>query len=318
MRTLVGTSYGRTQRLLPILMLHQVLARPDPLRPEVPHIGIVARQLEALASFFTVLPLVDAVAQLRDGTLPHKAACITFDDGYRDNLDVALPLLQRHRLPATVFVATGPLDGGIMFNDLIIESVRLLPAGVHDFGRHGLGQVQVGDTASRLALIRALTAAAKYRPLQDRDVLMDDLCSRVRGEIPRDLMLTRDQVRTLSRQGVAIGGHTVNHPILTQLASADALAEIIRNRDQLRDITDTMPRAFAYPNGKPNRDYTAEHARMVEQAGYDVAVSTAAAVATTSSHRFQLPRFVATSQTITGVIGEMWKMARHRNGALAS
>ena len=88
---------------------------------------------------FNVIPLLDAVRHSAAGTLPPRAACITFDDGYADNAEVALPILQRHKLHATFFVATGFLNGGRMWNDTIIELVRRAPDGVLDFSAFGLG-----------------------------------------------------------------------------------------------------------------------------------------------------------------------------------
>ena len=73
---------------------------------------------------FNVISLADGVAGLKRGCLPPRALSITFDDGYRDNHDIALPILLQLGLPATFFVATGFLDGGRMFNDTVIEAVR--------------------------------------------------------------------------------------------------------------------------------------------------------------------------------------------------
>ncbi|WP_163360867.1 polysaccharide deacetylase family protein, partial [Escherichia coli] len=78
-----------------------------------------------LRSWFNVLPLDEAAQRLKDGSLPARAAALSFDDGYADNHDIALPLLQKHGLPCSFFIATGFLDGGRMWNDTLIESIRL-------------------------------------------------------------------------------------------------------------------------------------------------------------------------------------------------
>ena len=71
------------------------------------------RQLRHLARFATVLPLEPALDALYAGeTLPRRAVCLTFDDGYRDNLDLAVPLLRRYGLPATFFLVPAFLDQG--------------------------------------------------------------------------------------------------------------------------------------------------------------------------------------------------------------
>lgn len=299
-------------------MFHRVLDRPDPLQPDTPYASIVAMQFQALADHFTVLPLEEAIPRLREGTLPPAAACITFDDGYRDNFDVAWPILKKFRLPATIFVATGFLDGGTMFNDAIAESVRRLETGTHDFSNFGVKETAISDIASRRQLIHSLTQAIKYLEPDRRQQLCDDLQGRLSSPLPTDLMMSSDQVRLLSQNGITIGGHTVHHPILAKVDNATAQQEIIANRDAIRDITDKIPRTFAYPNGKPNRDYTLDHARMVESAGYELAVSTAVAVATPGANRFQLPRFVANERNVAQMVARMWRMRRYRQPEYAN
>lgn len=318
-RWLVQARYPSGTNLLPILMYHRVLEAPDPLQPDVPHVGLMAEQFRTLSNAFNVLPLREAVQRLHDGTLPPGAACITFDDGYRDNHDLALPLLREFRLPATVFVSTGFLNGGCMFNDTVVETVRRLDTGSIDLGRVGLGQRLISDNASRRTLIAELTRAVKYMDPAERDAYCRDLCRRAGGSpVPNDLMMDDHQVRRMAAAGVEIGGHTVNHPILARIGLEEARREILDNRDTLAQITGEVPRSFAYPNGKPNLDYTAAHARLVEEAGYDVAVSTAVGVATRSAHRFQLPRFMPRERSSAQFVARMVRMATHRQPQLAS
>ena len=99
---------GRRGRLS-ILIYHRVLARDDPFAPwGIGAEGFTA-QMAALRNHFNVIPLSEAIARLRSGSLPPRAAAVTFDDGYRDNLTVALPILRRYGIPATVFVASGTM-----------------------------------------------------------------------------------------------------------------------------------------------------------------------------------------------------------------
>ena len=85
-----------------------------------------------------MLPLAVRVRALRAGTLPARALAIPFDAGYADNHDVALPILQRHGLPATFFVATGFLDGGRISADVTVESLDTF-SGSHPFIQAWLG-----------------------------------------------------------------------------------------------------------------------------------------------------------------------------------
>ena len=84
--------------------------------------------MAALRRYCHPVPLIEGVRGLATGSLPDRAVTVTFDDGYADNAEVALPILQRHGVPATFFVATGYLNGGRMWNDSIIEAIRRAPA----------------------------------------------------------------------------------------------------------------------------------------------------------------------------------------------
>ena len=117
-------SPGGPQARWSILIFHRVLSQPDPLFPGEQDARRFNETLSWVERWFRVLPLDEAVSGLRNGTLPARAAAITFDDGYADNATNALPILQRHKMAATFFIATSFMDGGRMWNDSIIEAVR--------------------------------------------------------------------------------------------------------------------------------------------------------------------------------------------------
>lgn len=283
---------------LTTLIFHRVLPRPDPLLPDTPDVATFDWQMALVARHFNVLPLADAGRMLQQGRLPARAACITFDDGYADNFTEALPILHRHGLPATFFVATGYLDGGRMFNDTLIELVRRLPEGRCALSALGLGDVELCSTADRRALIGRLIGHFKYQPLDERREAVDALARRFALELPDDLMMSSDQLRALHRaDGVEIGGHTRNHPILTRLAAADAHDEIRSGKQDLETLLDAPIRLFAYPNGRPGKDYADEHVEMVRDCGFELAVSTAPAAASRSADPLQLPRFTPWDRT---------------------
>jgi peptidoglycan/xylan/chitin deacetylase (PgdA/CDA1 family) len=223
--------------------------------------------------------------------LPARAACITFDDGYADNEQIALPILKRLGLPATFFVSTGFSDGGIMFNDVVIEAVRRAPTGMHDLSSLGLGRHSLGDNASRRAVIDALIGQLMYRPVGERRALVVQLSAEMRSTFPADLMMRPAQIKRLHDEGMEIGGHTINHPILAMLDEHQARAEIVGGKRRLEEITGASVRLFAYPNGKPGRDYGRREVGLVRDAGFVAAVSTSGGVANRASDLFQLPRF---------------------------
>lgn len=276
---------------LSILIFHRVHAQPDPLFPDEPDAVRFDRLLSWVGSVFTVVPLDHAVAALGSGTLPPRALAITFDDGYADNYEVALPLLKKHGMTATFFVAAGFLDGGRMWNDTVIEVVRRVASDELDLRSIRLGRHDIRTACERRAAIDRLLPQIKYLPPRERALMVAAVAAHGPGSLPDDLMMSTAQLRALRASGMTIGGHTRTHPILLRLGESDAYDEIAGGKADLERVLGEPVTLFAYPNGKPGRDYSAIHARMVERAGFAAAVSTSAGVARGGADLFQLPRF---------------------------
>jgi len=281
---------------LSIFIFHRVLPAPDPMQPGEPDAARFEQIVRFVARHFHVLPLGEAARKLRAGQLPAAAACITFDDGYADNLGVAAPILARHGVSATFFVSTGFIDGGRMWNDTVIEALRHMPRGDLDWSCYGVGRWRIDDMASRIAACRATLAHLKPMEPGQRLEFTTDIGRTAGLPAQSDLMLTRAGILQLRDMGMEIGAHTVNHPILRSVSDRVAADEIGGSRETLAQWLGEAPRVFAYPNGVPGRDYTGRDVRLVRQAGFDVAASTAKGVATAGSDMLQLPRFTPWDQ----------------------
>jgi peptidoglycan/xylan/chitin deacetylase (PgdA/CDA1 family) len=280
----------RDAQRLSVLIYHRVLPQPDPMRPGEPTVDEFDWQMRLLREYFNPLPLVDAVERLQEGALPQNAICVTFDDGYADNDRYALPVLQKYRIPATVFVSTGFLNGGRMWNDSVIEVLRNVEGSHLDLREVGLDNYNVESPAQRLAAVNAILRKIKHLDPAVRSSLVNDIEKRGNG-LPDDLMLTDAQLQALARGNVAIGAHTINHPILSSVSIESAAQEIQGSKDYLEALLQQSVEAFAYPNGRPDSDYRSEHRDLVCKLGFKAAVSTHWGVSTPQSDRFQLPRF---------------------------
>lgn len=286
-----------TDARLTVLIFHRVLPVPDPLFPGEPDAVWFETQMRWIKTWFNVLPLAEAIERLRSDSLPARAAAITFDDGYADNCTVALPILRRAGLSATFFIATGYLDGGQMWNDTVIDVVRSAEGPEIDLSPQKLGHYSVATLKDRQQSLGQLLNALKYMEPAQRGKLAGDLAAAAKIRPSHDLMLTSDQVRTLAESGMTIGAHTVSHPILARVAEQEARTEMILSKQTLEAITGSEVTLFAYPNGKPETDYTAKHVQLAREAGFSAAVSTAWGVATKRSDMFQIPRFTPWDRT---------------------
>lgn len=276
---------------LSVLAYHRVLAEHDPLLTGEPSAAEFENRMRWVKANFNVLPLGEAVRALRESRLPPRALCLTFDDGYADNFCIALPILERLGLPATFFVATGFLDGGCMFNDVVIEAVRAAFAPELDLDDLGLGRHMLGSDEQRSRAIGRILGRLKYFEPARRSEAAREVARRAGARIRTDLMMTSAQVRGLHAAGMEIGAHTVSHPILAEIGARRARHEMAASRARLEEITAAPVRLFAYPNGTPLRDYRAEHAALAREVGFDAAVSTAWGAARAGDDLYQIPRF---------------------------
>ena len=276
---------------LSVLIYHRVLPEPDELLPGEPCAAEFDRAMRLVKSTLNVIPLADGVRGIKTGKLPTRALSITFDDGYANNATVAAPILSRLGLHATFFIATGFLDGGRMFNDTVIEAVRGFGGAILDVEFLGLGRHPTGTVVDRRRAVEALLRAIKYRPEAERGRLAEQVADTAGVQPSKDLMMTSAQVAGLAQTGFALGGHTVSHPILSQLDPATAQDEIARGRKRLEELTGSRVGLFAYPNGRPDLDYGVAATRLVRELGFDGAVSTSRGAARVGSDPFQIPRF---------------------------
>lgn len=282
---------------LSILIFHRVLPRPDPLFPGEVDSAMFDRLIRWVTQWFNIVPLERAMSLLREGKLPARAAAITFDDGYADNLLYAAPILKKYSVTATFFIATGFLDGGRMWNDTVIESVRKAAAHELDARFLDLGKLAIGGTEQKRSALACLIPAIKHLPSAERADAVNRIAASCAAELPQDLMLTSAQLQELRLMGMGIGAHTVNHPILAKTDRDQAQREIAESRDFLQSLLGERIGLFAYPNGRYLSDYTDDHATIVRNLGFDAAVSTNPGVSRKDTDPYQLRRFTPWDRT---------------------
>jgi peptidoglycan/xylan/chitin deacetylase (PgdA/CDA1 family) len=308
---------GHNARLA-IFIFHRVLATPDPLRPDEPDIVRFERIVKFIRKGYNLMTVSEATRRLLDGSLPTAAACITFDDGYADNFTLAAPILAKWSAPATFFIATGYVEGGCMWNDRVIESLRAENSGILDLSCFGLGRYELENALSRSNALIAILNQLKYFSQEDREttsVEIGKICGLPSDHSP---MMSAEQLRALRKQGMELGAHTDSHPILNRISDTKAKSEIDLSKDRLELLIDQKVTTFAYPNGRPDKDYSMRHAEMVRQAGFLAAVTTEQAIATSASDIFQLPRFTPWDTSITKFALRCGLALIRANGGLGS
>lgn len=279
------------QAKLTTLIFHRVRPASASARKRVLDEARFDELLSWVAHAFNVISPDEAVTRLMRGDLPARALCITFDDGYADNAELAMPILLRHGLTAAFFVATDFLDGGVMWNDRLAIAVRRCTRDFLDLDDLGLGRHQLNSSSNRAKVAALLNGRIKYLPDSQRSECICEIVARSGVEIPKNLMMTSDQVRQLRNAGMVVGGHTCSHPILASLDEDRARSEIVLGKHKLEEILGEPIDLFAYPNGQPGLDFLPGHAKIVRDAGFKAAFTTAWGVSRRETDPFQLPRF---------------------------
>lgn len=284
------SGFGRNAKLS-TLIYHRVLSEPDPYRTGDVTVKEFQWQMSLLARHFNVLPLDDALHRLQNGNLPPRSICITFDDGYADNSENALPILKKCNLGATFFIATRFLDGGIMWNDVVIESIKNYQGNQIDLVPIGMTTTPVVSIEQRKQLIGDIIDKFKRNHSDERQEKVNRLLEVANVNLPKSLMMTNEQVNSLYQSGMLIGSHTISHPILASIDNNRGRIEIENGKKELEKITNSEIRLFAYPNGKPGTDYKREHVNIVKEIGFDGAVSTAWGTTRHCDDLYQIRRF---------------------------
>ena len=312
--------WDRVRRPPLVLAYHRVAElTADPQRLAVSPANFSAH-LDVLARLARPVSLERLTSALMDRRLSPNTVAVTFDDGYADNLARAKPLLERHEIPAIVFVATGflgtehgfwwdELERLVLLPDKLPPKLRLEVTGhVHQWD---LGSPVASDAHSRSgsrsgrvlappepdarqSLYQHLSALLRHLDADERSSALDELRiwspNRDASAVPvSDRPLLPEEVAALAAGGlVEIGSHTHTHAALAGLPAERKSIEIEFSRARLEGILDRPVTSFAYPYGSFDSETTA----VVRALGFVRACTTRPTVIRPDSDPLQIPRFV--------------------------
>lgn len=241
------------------------------------------RQLAFLRRHFEIVSLGTLLGEGAGRPPARRPRCvITFDDGWRDNYEFALPILRRHALPAVIFLTTDFIgtERAFWHTELIYLLLHGVPSrflrdggplaayppAVRECLRRCAGRVARADDAD--TLIETVKAASDEDAIQ---ALIDALTRAAGLRRPlfpgRRFFLDWEQVQEMAVSGFEIGSHGCSHRIMTRLASSAASEELVRSKAEIERRLGRVVEHFAFPNEDANETLTGLAAR----AGYRTA-----------------------------------------------
>jgi peptidoglycan/xylan/chitin deacetylase (PgdA/CDA1 family) len=296
-----------------ILMYHRIAEDDlDPWRLCVSPKNFAA-QMDVLRRTRQPMRLDDLTRDLEQGRCPRAAVVVTFDDGYRDNLLAALPVLEAFDVPATVFCTAGVVGGerafwwdqlaGLLLGPELLPPVLALDLGgqqqrieLQAAARHGAAdraadrrrQDDEAPASARLGFYREVWGWLRPLAEADRTRALEQIAqwSGAPGaDVPRPL--SREQAQALAASPlIDIGAHSVTHAALSTLAPAAQRAEIGHSKARLEALVGRPVVSFAYPFG----DQGADTAALVREAGFRSSCTTETGAVRAQTDPFQLPR----------------------------
>jgi peptidoglycan/xylan/chitin deacetylase (PgdA/CDA1 family) len=236
------------------------------------------KQMTFLANYFRVMTLDELVKKAKNRNSVSSCVAITFDDGYKDNYEIAFPILKRYSLPATIFLSTGYIGNQripwflkvrYIFMKSVITEVSFFP--IWNDLRIPIKTVEQKYNASSQAI-----NSLKFRSHKERNDLIDGLCFKLgvtEFEDLKGLMLDWNQIQKMDENGITFGAHTVNHPVLSHLPIDLAEYEIRKSKETIEKKLDKPVSTFAYPFGKKS-DYDQRIFPLLKKMAFSCALTT--------------------------------------------
>ena len=278
-----------------ILMFHEI--QKDPSRELMT--GTSVAFLDRILGWLTqhgwdLVNLDEALKRLDEERHTRPFVSITFDDGYRDNLTLALPVLESHRSPFTVFVPTAAVDRSLDTWWLCLRALFLQNDEVtiepmeRRFASADFADKLAGFTAVQNWVRQDLGRSRLLRPAFDAAGISSHA-------INEHAFMTAAEVRTLANHPLAsIGAHSTSHPVLSRLSANGVERELVENRRFLEELLQQSVEHLAYPYGSPQA-CGAREATIVERLGFRSAVTTQFQKLSGNTERWLLPRLAITA-----------------------
>lgn len=283
-------------------------------------VDVFERQIHYLCERYNVIALRDLIEKLTRGErLPSRCVAITIDDGYGDFREYAYPVLEKYRVPATVYLVSAFVDQTLwLWFDAIHYITSHAASGTYDLLLADRScRVRMDDSATRNMLWETVADIGVGLAPPERSDLIASLSKQLSVQLPvipspEYRAMTWDAVRSMDEELIEWGGHTFSHPILARCTPEEQFNEISQCKLRIEEMIQRPVESFCYPNGQVG-DYDQHTIAAVKRAGFRNAVVAHGGMIESCFDRYLIERLGAPESEIDfkKCVDGVWE-TRHR------
>jgi peptidoglycan/xylan/chitin deacetylase (PgdA/CDA1 family) len=258
-----------------ILCYHRIGTGGVPIYSGLPG-RVFEGQMHFLSKNYRLISLSDLLQELANPVSSEPAVAVTFDDGYRDLFYQAYPVLQKFRVPATVYLTVGAIETGeVAWYDKIFLALQLARGDAFEWTFDSPRRMPIGSKSEKLDAAVQIITWMRTLP----DTMRREQCAILENHVrvPRadlsDRMLTWEQVRIMRQGGISFGSHTMSHPVVSRLTALELSNELLESKKIMEYRIQDSVADFAYPFGKSD-EISPEAERMLTLGAYRSAATT--------------------------------------------
>lgn len=261
------------------------------------HVDVFRKHLGFIESNYNVISLSDLINHLVENrALPKKSVLITFDDGFRNNYEIAYPVLRELNFPAVIFLTTDFIGSErlLWFDELFLILRQLIRGGfvLNDvFSKFGVSVPSVTlETAYTIisSQFKKMPNPERIKGIAELNRLVNISADPIYDHFK---LLSWEQVQQMKSSGlIEFGVHTANHRILSSLSDDEFESELIASKGRMEEKLNCEVTSFCYPNGIRDVDFFDFHEKYLSAGGYHCAFSTEEELNRTDCNRYRLGR----------------------------
>ena len=275
-----------------VFLFHRISPHIDPVwSPISPaHFDKI---LTYLQKHFEIVPLEQTILGNYKPNESKKICAITFDDGYKDFVEYALPIIKKHNVPASMYVITDCVDSGLppwtfIFNHLLLNTKNSTLEIDSVEVPNNIRKIKWTTLREKVTYINYISHVLKRISDEERESIMQQIHAQIKDVVnPHGLMMTWDDIRNICKEGIEIGSHSANHPVLSKDLHLDNVKhELKRSGEEIEKEIGKFPLAISYPFGI----YNNEAKKIAKQVGYKMGLTVFPKEFSTNEDQFEIPR----------------------------